>query len=659
MPANEDRPDADNVEATQKKATNLETNHVEGLSLEELLGLASAGIHLWPLRLNRDGEPKSLLHTGIQASTDPAQIRAWWADDQREWGFDAAASRLAIVDLDVKHGKDGIRAWYDGLGGLVEGTLALPTGSGGRHLVYRLPEAYNGMASNEPLRRRNTSGVLGDGVDYVAKGNVRLHPSAELRDWIAGGCSSSELTGLPGPVKDKLRGHGELTGPPVASGERPGLVAMPNGLTLDDFMRPLPDGSRNENAYSLARALARAFGDGGRRFTTALVQQACDQAGIANEAATIVQSAYKDLDGVTIPDWLPESAREDLLGLDPEVRRAVERLIVRETAGRAYRAMTEPPAPAFDIGSLGEVLSREPEPPHRIEGLQPYGANVILVGQRKRGKSTLSLNWARSLLTGEQFLGRFQVQPIAGRVAYLNYEVSAGQFARWADEHGIDHDRMIAVNLRGRRNPFLHTDDLDRLAERLAGLRVEALIVDPFAKAYTDTDQDNNGKVASWLGQLDQFARSGVGATEVLLNVHAGWNGERSRGASALEDWPDGIWNITGESETRYFKAMGRDVELEEERLDYDHQSRTLLLTGTARRSGDPDKAESKRGALMERIKEALIGHPEGLSGRGIQRWLKDNGGGVNATFFGEVLALMVEKGGVCVKDNGFYSLTK
>jgi len=52
------------------------------------------------------------------------------------------------------------------------------------------------------------------------------------------------------------------------------------------------------------------------------------------------------------------------------------------------------------------------------------------------------LNLARSLLTGEDFLGRFPVRRVLGMVAVLNFEVSAGQLARWAFEAGVPAERL-------------------------------------------------------------------------------------------------------------------------------------------------------------------------------------------------------------------------
>src|SRR5687768_13005377 len=57
--------------------------------------------------------------------------------------------------------------------------------------------------------------------------------------------------------------------------------------------------------------------------------------------------------------------------------------------------------------------------------------------------------------------------------------------------------------------------------------------------------QNDPGEVGAWLIGLDQFTRTEVGALDLVLATHAGWNGERTRGSSALEDWADSIITMT------------------------------------------------------------------------------------------------------------------
>lgn len=242
----------------------------------------------------------------------------------------------------------------------------------------------------------------------------------------------------------------------------------------------------------------------------------------------------------------------------------------------------------FDAGTLAEVLARPAEPAARVDGLIGWEASTLLVAQRKVGKTTMVLNLARSLLTGEPFLGSHNVRKLSSRsrVGLLNFEVSGGQLARWARDAGVPLDRLYLVNLRGRRNPLEHPDERERLAQMLRAQRVETLIVDPFGRAYAGASQNDAGEVYAWLVKLDEFARADVGARDLVLTAHAGWDGERSRGSSALEDWADSIVTLTRDPNTgeRFIRATGRDVDLDEDRLDYDPETRTLTLAGVGGR---------------------------------------------------------------------------
>jgi hypothetical protein len=114
----------------------------------------------------------------------------------------------------------------------------------------------------------------------------------------------------------------------------------------------------------------------------------------------------------------------DSEGFDADVALALRTLRVREEARRRLAAEKEGATEPFDAGLLEDILARPPEPPFRIEGLLPSEAGMLVVAQRKTGKTTLMLNLARSLLTGQGFLGRFEVRRLCGNIAILNFEVS-------------------------------------------------------------------------------------------------------------------------------------------------------------------------------------------------------------------------------------------
>lgn len=315
----------------------------------------------------------------------------------------------------------------------------------------------------------------------------------------------------------------------------------------------------------------------------------------------------------------------------------------RRLFAEEQRGVLEP----FDAGTLAEILGRPQTPPSRIEGLVPWQAGTLLTAQRKAGKTTAVLNLARSLLTGEDFLGRFGVRQVAGDVALLNYEVSGEQLARWADEVGVDRERLFLVNLRGRRNPLGSEEDRGRLAVLLRSRGVETLVCDPFGRAYTGSSQNDAGEVGAFLTALDLFARTEVGALDLVLTAHAGWNGERTRGSTALEDWADSIITLTRDDSedgagARYLRAIGRDVDVDEDRLNFDPATRTLTLAG----AGSRKVASSERKAVeLQGVIEAIVVAQPGIHGAGVEAQLRADGVTFQRGQDRTALRLLVESG--------------
>lgn len=295
----------------------------------------------------------------------------------------------------------------------------------------------------------------------------------------------------------------------------------------------------------------------------------------------------------------PKESPSVELDFEQAVAAELRKIRVRDEARQRYAREKEPPGASFDMGLLSDLLNRPQEPRYRIQDVLPAEGSMLVVAQRKTGKTTLVLNLARSLLTGEPFLDKFGTRVAFGRVAVLNYEVSGQQLGRWAEEIGVPAEGLVLVNLRGCRDPLSHEEDRCRLASELRAHQVETLIVDPFGRAYSGISQNDSGAVGAWLVDLDRFARSDVGAREVILTTHAGWNGERTRGSSALEDWADSIITMTmgSDGKSRYLRGIGRDVSLDEDLLSYDSETRLLSLTGTGSRK------EVQRGSKAEALK--------------------------------------------------------
>jgi RecA-family ATPase len=311
------------------------------------------------------------------------------------------------------------------------------------------------------------------------------------------------------------------------------------------------------------------------------------------------------------------------------VRDAVEHLRVAQEARQRLDRASYPPWPRETLAS---VLARpSPPPPERVAELLPADGNALLVAQYKTGKTTLTLNLAAALADGKPFLDTYKVEPVEGRIAFLNYEMSEWQLSAWTRDMEIERpDRIVPWNLRGRTTPFHDERFRDELCDWLVGMNVTFLIIDPAARAWSgcvDNENDNT-QIGAFTTAIDEVKRD-AGITEVVLAHHTGRYAqeegkERGRGATRLEDWPDALWYLTRDERRRSLRAEGRDVYVEASDLDYDEATRRLMATGSTRRQRQRDDAALAAIQAVAEADKPLLAHEidaaSGIASRGRQQ---------------------------------------
>jgi hypothetical protein len=312
--------------------------------------------------------------------------------------------------------------------------------------------------------------------------------------------------------------------------------------------------------------------------------------------------------GEPLEDRLADRVRYELLRSDAS---GIARSIVAE------RDWT----PVPPLVTLRQAIDEAPElEPPRIERVCPANARVTIIAPKKTGKSTLVLNLVRSVTTGDKFLDRWPTRQ--GRVAVLNYEVLAEQWAHWCAEAGIPLDESLVLSLRGLPNPLASARGRKELAAQLRDHSVDVLVVDPFGRASNGiVDEENsNSQVRRFTAMLDELAHD-AGVSELVLPVHAGKAGEEARGASELGDWPDALWTLVRDDNgNRFFAADGRDVDMPEEMLQWNHQNRRLSFTAVA-----VNRATAKLHAATDLIID-IIGAEPGINISGIEAALQAAG---------------------------------
>ena len=273
------------------------------------------------------------------------------------------------------------------------------------------------------------------------------------------------------------------------------------------------------------------------------------------------------------------------------IRRDVKRVLDAEEANSHYDRFE------YVDNLENELNLPDEEVSWTIENLIPTGSNVTLTAQYKAGKTTLVNNLAKSLADGSQFLNYFKPANHAGRVVIFNYEVSKNQYRRWMKDVAIEHKRRITmVHLRGKSVPIISDYVRKEIAELLANLKCETWIIDPFARAFTGSgDENSNSDVGIFLDQLD-IIKERAGVSNLILPVHTGraqeFGIDRARGATRIDDWADVRWLLKKTDDGRFFSADGRDVMLEEQMLRFDPASRNLTLGGADARTAKKQNLE-------------------------------------------------------------------
>lgn len=278
---------------------------------------------------------------------------------------------------------------------------------------------------------------------------------------------------------------------------------------------------------------------------------------------------------------------------DPDLAKELKRQRDRD---RARQILAAERAPRLVFPSLGSTLRDELAEPdeeevYAIEGLAPEGGNVLIPALRKTGKTILVMNLAKALVDGQPFLGTFAVREIQGSLAFLNYELSASMFRRWARAIGFKNpERVRPLHLRGQSLPFWLPETRDATVEWLRGIDAESAIIDPAGRASHGLvlNDNDNAQVRDFCAAVDAI-KEAAGLREVYVPIHMGWQPqpegqERTRGASEWEGWMDAGWYYTADEDgARFLRAYGRDVEVEAFALTFDPHTHALTHAGVTR----------------------------------------------------------------------------
>jgi DNA-binding MarR family transcriptional regulator len=201
--------------------------------------------------------------------------------------------------------------------------------------------------------------------------------------------------------------------------------------------------------------------------------------------------------------------------------------------------------------------------------------------------TSLAINLYRSLVNHEPFLGAYTVKEQQGRIAYFDYEMLEDQFRFWLKAGGdMNLNKMVTpYHLRGQVLPLWDKRTRAKVVEWLKRNDTSAIIIDTAARAWAGLvdNENSNTDMLRFTDSLDQLKYE-AGITDLFLLTHMGRQAvfmeqgqERARGATRLEDWMDGGWYMTKDTDNvRYLRAQGRGIDIEPITLQYSAQSHKL-----------------------------------------------------------------------------------
>lgn len=251
--------------------------------------------------------------------------------------------------------------------------------------------------------------------------------------------------------------------------------------------------------------------------------------------------------------------------------------------------------------TLTAELAKPDEPIfYIIDQLWPTGANISLTATYKAGKTSTINNIVKALTDNQPLFNHFHTHH-TGRIGIWNYEVSANQIRQWIREVNIRNtDNISLLNMRGHTWPLSSQYVIDNTIQWLADNNITTWIIDPLARAFVGSgDENSNQDVGTFLDTLD-YIKDQAGVANLLIAAHTGRNAEqgnnRARGASRFDDWVDARWMLTKDNDgQRWFSADGRDVTIDESRLDYDDTNRSQTIhTGIGKKETAKTNTEQR-----------------------------------------------------------------
>jgi len=460
-------------------------------------------------------------HGVKDASTDPAQIRAWFENRPDlniavAAGKASGASGLTVFDVDPRNGGDASwAAWLAMNGGHDDGPHALTAGGGSHYL-----------AQYDPSWR--SSKLPGGGVDVLSDGRYFLVWPSRINgrtyEWEASSDPSDGIAPFKIPATWSAAYAAQAAKKPSSTGDGGGL---------------LPVGSRNTGLAALAGAM-RHHGMGQAEILAGL--------SVANE--------------LRCNPPLPSSELSQIVDSICRYAADTDTALAAAIGDAAAEALSiKPPPSDYHLEQASGWLSQPALPSWLIKGWLPDSGLAMLFGPSGAGKTFAALSMAASIASGKAWHGHKVAQ---GAVIYLAGEGHYGlrmRVAAWAQANGPEGLEHLYISNRG-----IDLDAPQAAAEVIRAIkepapdRVALVVIDTLATHFGG--EENSARDTRQLLSAAQVIGRAYGCVVCLIH-HTGLGpADRARGSSSLKaamDWQMLLAN--GDDQTTLSCTKAKDSE--------------------------------------------------------------------------------------------------
>lgn len=209
--------------------------------------------------------------------------------------------------------------------------------------------------------------------------------------------------------------------------------------------------------------------------------------------------------------------------------------------------------PALEMMTLSTYKTNPAAAPaDMIDGVVKVNSLCLVLGASGSGKSTIALQMAHSLMSGDDWLGQ-TAKPIMGGVGIMSYDMDASMMFDWMSGFpNIDQDKVHVVNAHKRGNPLGVPALRAQIAMTWQQLGIEVVIIDSFSASFFGADQNDAAATQHHYRDMTKFALTECGAKALIVIVHSTENSPgKARGSTVHHDVADSIVAVEVDKNTR------------------------------------------------------------------------------------------------------------